>query len=188
MRTIGLVIAQLIVPIIALIGYILDERAKRKEKKERNKSTQKHTPFSLSDYLDRCEKRYIDSLLAREDKKEREIILWLDLDGLKLSPDGTMEWISRGRQKSVPSIDYMATQCAPMPQFNNGCQNVNVEAEIRNLTLDLNMQIANMNQQIANSFMISQIRPWNTGALYNSTLWSPSTICPGRDCFGNVIR
>lgn len=53
-------------------------------------------PFETPSYLDRMEKAHLNLLRERQ-PVDWTITLWLGLDGLRIDPDGTSEWIKRSR-------------------------------------------------------------------------------------------
>lgn len=63
--------------------------------------------FSVSEYLSRIERAYLDILEGLE-PVSKAITLWLGLDGLRLNEDGTMEWVSR--KKPAESVFYQSCQ------------------------------------------------------------------------------
>ena len=76
-----------------------------KKKRERvDISESPHTPFSVSAYIDRMEKTYLDTLQERENEKPYEPVLWWGFDGLKLKADGTTEWISRRPKETEDNL------------------------------------------------------------------------------------
>lgn len=76
-------------------------------------------PFSISEYFDRMEQAALD-ILEKQEPVDKIIILWWGLDGLRLNEDGTLEWISRKKQKPVnQDISYqMCQSIMPLPQFD----------------------------------------------------------------------
>lgn len=102
-----------------LVVYIIGMIEDKKKKKERIDILEsQHTPFSVSAYIDRMEKAYLDTLQERENEKPYEPVLWWGFDGLKLKADGTTEWISRRPKKEehyVPQYPAypVATQYSP---------------------------------------------------------------------------
>lgn len=64
--------------------------------------------FSVSEYLSRIERAYLDILEGLE-PVSKTITLWLGLDGLRLNEDGTLEWVSRKR-KPVETVFYQPCQ------------------------------------------------------------------------------
>lgn len=146
-----------------------------KKKKERiDISESPHTPFSVSAYIDRMEKTYLDTLQERENEKPYEPVLWWGFDGLKLKADGTTEWISRrpkeekSEHKSIvdlispaPVPAYPATYPAwtnyrlyPQQYGFNQCMSIQAQTEmLRSQLQALNLQSAQcqINQEIINS-------------------------------------
>lgn len=57
-------------------------------------------PFTVSEYLDRIEKAALD-ILDTHKPEDRTITLWWGFDGLRISEDGTAEWISRRKPEPV---------------------------------------------------------------------------------------
>lgn len=73
------------------------------------------TDFSVSNYLARTEKAYLQ-ILEEQKPFEYELVLWWGLDGIRLNKDGTTEWISR--KKKIESEPVPVTQIvAPMPRY-----------------------------------------------------------------------
>lgn len=64
--------------------------------------------FSVSEYLSRIERAYLD-ILGGLEPISKAITLWLGLDGLRLNEDGTMEWVSRKR-KPAETVFYQTCQ------------------------------------------------------------------------------
>lgn len=84
-----------------------------KKKRERiDISESPHTPFSISAYIERMEKAYLDTLQERESEEPYEPVLWWGFDGLKLKADGTTEWISRRPKKEEHYVPQYPTHYA----------------------------------------------------------------------------
>lgn len=56
-------------------------------------------PFSVSKYLERIERAALD-IVENKEPVDHTIILWWGLDGLRLNENGTIEAVSRKKQKS----------------------------------------------------------------------------------------
>lgn len=58
-------------------------------------------PFDAAAYLARMEDAYL-SMLAAAQPVDQTITLWLGLDGFRIDPDGTAEWIRREPFQTAP--------------------------------------------------------------------------------------
>ena len=85
--------------IICSLHYIINERPYEGEPLEPLE------PFVVSEYYDRMEKAALD-ILENQEPVDQTIILWWGLDGLRLNEDGTMEWVSRKKQKPVQRSEF----------------------------------------------------------------------------------
>ena len=65
--------------------------------------------FNASEYLERIEKVFLETLETRQ-PISRSITLWWGLDGLRLNEDGTTEWISRKKTNPADSVFYQTCQ------------------------------------------------------------------------------
>lgn len=96
-------------------------------------------PFKLSEYFERMEKVHISML---EDRKPIDwtITLWLGLNGLKISEDGSFKWITRGNKNFdlKPDVWTMCNISFPHHSF-------------------LSMQNANLSQQSYYSWQMAQM-------------------------------
>lgn len=94
------------------------------------------TDFSVSDYLARTEKAYLQ-ILEEQEPFEYEIVLWWGLDGIRLNKDGTTEWIIRKKKiedEPVP-VPQIVT---PMPRYPAWlCYNPLYNAATMNLCNDM---------------------------------------------------
>ena len=97
-----------------VVLYIIDIPWAKNKEKHADIIDIQYKPFSVSAYIDRMEKAYLDTLQERENKNPYKPVLWWGFDGLKLKADGTTEWISRRPKKEeryVPQYPtYYATQ------------------------------------------------------------------------------
>ncbi|NCE63713.1 hypothetical protein D1159_03750 [Pseudoflavonifractor sp. 524-17] len=57
-------------------------------------------PFVISEYYARTEQAAID-ILETQEPVDQTIILWWGLDGLRLTEDGKLEWVSRRKPRPV---------------------------------------------------------------------------------------
>lgn len=70
-------------------------------------------PFVISEYYARTEQAAID-ILETQEPVDQTIILWWGLDGLRLTEDGKLEWVSRRKPKPVQeNVFYQLCQSAP---------------------------------------------------------------------------
>lgn len=91
----GLVIACCTTLII--ISYVIRRKARldlETAVRARHDYEDRVDPFEASAYLDRMEDVYL-SILETVQPVDWRIVLWLGLDGLRIDPDGTTEWIKR---------------------------------------------------------------------------------------------
>ena len=63
-------------------------------------------PFETPLYLDRMEKAHLNLLRERQ-PVDWTITLWMGLDGLRIDPDGTSEWIRREPFQAAPHGDTL---------------------------------------------------------------------------------
>lgn len=102
-------------------------------------------PFSLPAYFDRMEQASLD-ILEKQEPIDQTIILWWGLDGLRLNEDGTIEWISRKRQKPVnQDTSYqMCQSIAPFPIFDMSQSTQATQEQILSLKLQKDMESFNV--------------------------------------------
>ena len=89
------------------IRYVIKLKAQRDLEtavRARHNYEDRVDPFEASAYLDRLENVYL-SIQETAQPVDWTITLWLGLDGLRIDPDGTTEWIKRS---------------APAPQHGGG--------------------------------------------------------------------
>lgn len=104
-------------------------------------------PFVLSEYFERTEKAFIDTLQTQT-PIDCTIVLWFGLDGLRMNEDGTFEWISRVQPKhSYQNISYQMCQSAPI--LFDGLQNTQATQE-QIFALKMQLDITNFNIALQN--------------------------------------
>lgn len=91
--------------------------------------------FSVSEYFDRMEKEILEILETME-PIDKTITLWWGFDGIRLSEDGTMKWVSR-RKKPVENQVHHPFQSIPPEAFRYGFtdQIQNTRAQIEELQM-----------------------------------------------------
>lgn len=151
----GTIIAALSVPfLIALFALIyhagLRVRGQTEEQPEHSE------PFVISEYYSRIEQAALDILESRN-PVDQTIILWWGLDGLKLTEDGELEWVSRKKPKLVnQNVSYQPCQSiAPMPQYTM-CQSP--QAQIGTLMAQNTLLQLQAAQNAQNSAIIGMIQ------------------------------
>jgi len=97
-------------------------------------------PFVLSEYFDRMEKTNLEILEQRVQVKQ-VIILWWGLDGLQLSENGTLKWISRKKQPIVSNV-YQPWQTGNLMAQLDACQPMETRIDILRLQAAQAMQNA----------------------------------------------
>lgn len=120
--------------------------------------------FSVSEYMERTEKAWLEIMREQERKPVYLITIWWGLDGLKLNEDGTTEWIRRGANKP-DNLYYGLVQSItppPAPSYScGGVENVamSVDAQIRALQSQMQANIIQQSSMIQTAALISAIRP-----------------------------
>lgn len=112
-----------------LISYLIRRKARRDLEtavRARHVYEDRVDPFEASAYLDRMEAVHL-SIQETAQPVDWTITLWLGLDGLRIDPDGTAEWIRRsgpapqsggggGAAGAVWSTDILALS-GPLPPY-----------------------------------------------------------------------
>lgn len=83
--------------IISTISYVIRRKARldlETAVRSRHDYEDRVNPFEAAAYLSRLEKAYLH-MLETAQPVDWTIVLWLGLDGLRIDPDGTTEWIKR---------------------------------------------------------------------------------------------
>lgn len=87
--------------VISLISCIISALPIYRRRTDANPSqSEPRPPFSVSQYFERAEKAYLDTLEEQEPFKY-EIVLWWGFDGIRLNRDGSTEWISRKQEQTT---------------------------------------------------------------------------------------
>lgn len=113
-------------------------------------------PFVISEYYARTEQAAID-ILETQEPVDQTIILWWGLDGLRLSEDGTLEWVSRRKTKPVQeNVFYQLCQSAPAYNPDLLAQTQSTRASIddlraQNASLQMQALQAQQRMQLVNS-------------------------------------
>lgn len=95
--------------VIVFLPYFIHDKIQRKQIQRQAKTE----PFIVSEYYDQMEKAALD-ILEHQEPVDQTIVLWWGLDGLRLSEDGTLEWVSRRKPKPVQeNVFYQLCQSAP---------------------------------------------------------------------------
>ena len=142
------IIGMAVAIIICTVHYLINERPYGGEPLEPLE------PFVVSEYYDRIERTALEILESRE-PVDRTIILWWGLDGLKLTEDGKLDWVSRKKQKPVlQNVSYQPCRSiAPMPQYTM-CQSTQAQIDAlkyQNTMLQIQAAQAAQNMMIVNS-------------------------------------
>lgn len=93
-----------------LLDYMINKRSHEKELPKPSE------PFVVSEYYDRIEKAALD-IMENQEPVDQTIVLWWGLDGLRLNEDGTLEWVSRRKQKPVQKNVFYQL-CKSVPAYN----------------------------------------------------------------------
>lgn len=119
-------------------------------------------PFVISEYYARTEQAAID-ILETQEPVDQTIILWWGLDGLRLTEDGKLKWVSRRKPKPVRG-NVFYQPCQSMQNANMYCfdQSQSIRAtQMEQMSQQINQQIAQMTAQIDQQ--INSLRAQNSG-------------------------
>lgn len=155
-------------------------------------------PFSPSQYMDRIEKENIKILQDREKQEPYTIILWLNLQGLRLNDDGSFEWIERVKKEENEilalmqdenqykrlSSDYSQSQAQNL-------QYQNVAVNYGSTSSQLNQLMAQCTQSQIDSLQLAQLQRSYNIALANAI--NPYSYIPaypfyGGSCYGQATQ
>lgn len=156
---IACIIGMAVAIIICTVHYLINESPYEDEPLELPE------PFVISEYYDRIERTALEILENRE-PVDRTIILWWGLDGLKLTEDGELEWVSRKKPKPVlQNVSYQPCQSiSPMPQYYTMCQSTEAQIDTlmaQNTMLQFQAAQAEQNMMIVNSLAgYYRYSPW----------------------------
>lgn len=148
-------------------------------------------PFVLSEYFERTEKAFIDTLQKRN-HIDRTIVLWYGLDGLRMNEDGTFEWISREKPKTANQNTFYQ-MCQSTPILFDGLQNTQASQE-QIFALKMQLDIANFNtamqqqMQRINSALQSYMVPMHGYIGYSPYLQSVALSSSLSQCCCNLYK
>lgn len=97
---------------IVFLPFFIHDKIQREQIRHQEKTK----PFIVSEYYDRMEKAALD-ILETQEPVDQTLILWWGMDGLRLNEDGTMEWVSRKKQKPVQE-NVFYHPCQSVPEYN----------------------------------------------------------------------
>lgn len=156
------IIAALAVPfLMGLFALIYHVELRIRTQKEQ--LPEHSEPFVISEYYDRTEQAAID-ILETQEPVDQTIILWWGLDGLRLNEDGTLEWVSRRKQKPVQeNVFYQLCQSVPAYDPNLFAQTQSTRASIdalmaQNASLRMQALQAQQRMQLVNSLQQCCVR------------------------------
>lgn len=90
----------IIIPMVGCVVFLYVWIFREKRKTKYNQISYAKDGFCVSAYMERMERETIKILNTKE-SNDKTITLWWGLDGLRLNEDGSIEWISRRKQKEV---------------------------------------------------------------------------------------
>lgn len=162
------------------------EKLKCKNKQELCQNQFQHyiSDFSVSGYMERVEKTGIEIMNQQQKAEPYIMVLWAGVHGLRLNDDGSFEWIRREEDKPKhASVSYHQCQNiinSTVPFQYDGCQNVsrNIDSSIQALQSQLQTCITQQQQQLQNSYLMSQLHP----PYYQQQYY------PQLNYYGNYIR
>lgn len=119
--------------------------------------------FSVSEYMERIEKAWLEIVLEREGATVYLITLWWGIDGLRINDDGSIEWVRRGGRNSN-DLRYEMLQSithTPIPSYHcSGTRNaiMSVDDQIRTLQSQIQANIIQQNVQIQNAHILAALQ------------------------------
>lgn len=143
-------------------------------------------PFSVPAYFDRMEQIALD-ILEKQEPIGKTIILWWGLDGLRLNEDGTLEWISRKKQKpdmqGTPDPYVIPTGLfsnnvfyQPLQSIMQADETQSKRAQIEELMMR-NSALQNQTTQLAQSAAMFCMLTQPLTPVYPFAILSPLTQC-----------